>query len=423
MSIGYYIDVEKITENERVSRSNYFYNNHNHHNTDPIILSFIVFSINSDTHDTCNIRSTLYQYTYENYNKNIIDIYCLSLMCIPNVNNIKSQNNKPYIVLLTNNVGKKMYALCIYNNNNNMLFVFLTTHPFFELHFNTLNKIANCKTKMFVNSEEYKLLVDYCKIQIDQIYQIGQIDRENELIIKYGIKRCLLIWSETSKLLRRPILQSEKLFKIILSAILLEKSTVFISSDYQLLSSIILCTTSFIYPFENYNPIITILPKELINYLDSPVPFIYGVDSVDFDINLVDVYKNIIFINLDKLQVINNNLNNFIPNISGLYKSIQFYTNSLDDCLVQNNLTYSNIVRFIITIFYDFFTNLFNTDKMFKYCVRNVSSNKSITVFLKELFLLSMVNKNEYQFWVSFFETQLFSEFINKQVSYIDTYL
>lgn len=66
-------------------------------------------------------------------------------------------------------------------------------------------------------------------------------------------------------------------FYLIWSALLLEKSVVFISSNLTLLSSVMLGFKSLLAPFSWCHVMIPILPAALVDILDAPVPFMVGI--------------------------------------------------------------------------------------------------------------------------------------------------
>ena len=87
----------------------------------------------------------------------------------------------------------------------------------------------------------------------------------------------------------------------IFSAILLERKILFISQHKALLTQVINCFVSFIFPFQWKHSLIPILPSSMIDILDAPFPFIIGVDACH-DSSYLD-FEDVIRIDLDVGQV------------------------------------------------------------------------------------------------------------------------
>ena len=78
------------------------------------------------------------------------------------------------------------------------------------------------------------------------------------------------------------------LFKIedffsLLTAVLLERSLVFVSDNLSLLSSSILGFKTLIKPFSWCYALIPILPSPLLDILDTPQPILVGITSEEYD--------------------------------------------------------------------------------------------------------------------------------------------
>lgn len=101
----------------------------------------------------------------------------------------------------------------------------------------------------------------------------------------------------------------------LLSAILQEKSVVFISSNLGLLSSCVLCVNALLRPFKWPNLMVPIIPNSLRELLDAPVPLIAGVP----DIGTLERqnYSNIIWVLLDEP-----NLNRKIQGTSSIVQEV-----------------------------------------------------------------------------------------------------
>ncbi len=104
----------------------------------------------------------------------------------------------------------------------------------------------------------------------------------------------------------------------IFSFILTEKQLIFISDDQNNLFNIIECFFYLIFPLEWLNTYVPILPSEFINYIESPIPFIYGIERDIYNSNKdkilnEEINDKIILIDIDNKIILpekNNNIFN-----------------------------------------------------------------------------------------------------------------
>jgi len=71
-------------------------------------------------------------------------------------------------------------------------------------------------------------------------------------------------------------------FYLVLTAVLLERSLVFVSNNLAILSSVILGFKSLIKPFQWCYALIPVLPSPLIDILDTPQPILVGITRTDY---------------------------------------------------------------------------------------------------------------------------------------------
>jgi hypothetical protein len=84
----------------------------------------------------------------------------------------------------------------------------------------------------------------------------------------------------------------------VFSAILLEKKILFISKHKALLSQVMSCFMSFIFPFQWKHTLIPILPITMIDIIDAPFPFIIGIEQ-NVELTNFDIDTEIIKVDLD----------------------------------------------------------------------------------------------------------------------------
>ena len=99
-------------------------------------------------------------------------------------------------------------------------------------------------------------------------------------------------------------------------SLLLERRCIFISSDITVLSSVTHACMAMIYPFTWQHVFIPVLPKSLLDYVCSPVPFIVGVLASHRGIVDTMPMEEVVFIDLDKDKVIGGDDSKQLPSNS-----------------------------------------------------------------------------------------------------------
>eukprot|EP01102_Stenamoeba_stenopodia_P014130 TRINITY_DN4663_c0_g1_i1.p1 TRINITY_DN4663_c0_g1~~TRINITY_DN4663_c0_g1_i1.p1 ORF type:complete len:740 (+),score=171.66 TRINITY_DN4663_c0_g1_i1:115-2334(+) len=87
---------------------------------------------------------------------------------------------------------------------------------------------------------------------------------------------------------------------------LLEKSSLVVSDKLGLLSAVLLSLVPMLRPFTFQIPFLPILPESLLDYLDSPVPFLMGVHSIPDEMRLNPANNYVIYF-LDSQARLSNN--------------------------------------------------------------------------------------------------------------------
>eukprot|EP00826_Nyctotherus_ovalis_P002032 TRINITY_DN10385_c0_g4_i1.p1 TRINITY_DN10385_c0_g4~~TRINITY_DN10385_c0_g4_i1.p1 ORF type:complete len:276 (+),score=66.20 TRINITY_DN10385_c0_g4_i1:492-1319(+) len=86
----------------------------------------------------------------------------------------------------------------------------------------------------------------------------------------------------------------------ILNVILLEHSVLFISKDLYSITYVIEAVMALLFPFEYQMVYIPLLPKSMLEFLSSPVPFVSGIDASLLADALESVYSGTCIVNVDK---------------------------------------------------------------------------------------------------------------------------
>ena len=92
---------------------------------------------------------------------------------------------------------------------------------------------------------------------------------------------------------------------LVFQLVLLEQKILFVDNNYKLLSQIVFAFMILIYPLMWVNPYAPVLPLEMIKYIESIVPFIFGLDEYMLDYAVKNVLQigsndNIVVVNVHK---------------------------------------------------------------------------------------------------------------------------
>lgn len=216
---------------------------------------------------------------------------------------------------------------------------------------------------------------------------------------------------------------------LIFHFILLEQKILFIDNNYKILSEISWIFTTLLYPFMWVNPYIPILSITTAKFLQSFIPFIYGIDEYLFKYSDNNNYMNnngdIIFVwigkksfslckNRKKLSKKDILKELSIPDIpekvyNFLYKNLKdiqkkYKPNTNKDDL---NKAFKNIfIKLMIMLIGDYKNFTFVTDE-------------EMPLFNKEAFLNSHIKKDMRAFLDEMTETQIFNQFLfNEKIAF-----
>ena len=151
------------------------------------------------------------------------------------------------------------------------------------------------------NSNEFPYSETVC-IQIEN--NLGKIEytfpqTKDECLLMDAYWYCPTLFS---------IFQIDDFFKL-LSAVLLERSLIFVSDNLTILSSVILGLKTLIKPFQWCYALIPILPSPLVDILDTPQPLLAGITNHDYDSVINNMteeemqYKTWVFLDCDNIII------------------------------------------------------------------------------------------------------------------------
>ena len=265
------------------------------------------------------------------------------------------------------------------------------------------------------------------------IYKNLSLD-ENSIIkennINFNINENLSISQFNSKILLEKIPTENIIF--LFQLLLLEQQIIIVENNYEILSQIILILINLIYPLNWINPFLPILSLNTVQFLQTPVPYIMGLDEclLKYALNSKSIYieKEVIIYNIssksftlnknkkkmNKKDIINELKLNFLPAIINKFletelkkKKILLEKNKINEIELDMNirLIFIKAMSLLIGDYnnYTFYTN-----------------DDNIPLFNKEAFIESQKEKKMKLFLEQMIKTQLFKQFlVNEKQLYL----
>ena len=334
----------------------------------------------------------------------------IAMFCFPNGIHIKNICDMPYWfnIILTDESGNRSYGACLNfweECSNDLLESFV---PIFD---DKKNKYYVEKSLLIISN--YPFFYN-CRIFLRELYRI-QVSSSTPIPLERAICCFVdqLVFQSLDKILtfniaeeklnfyRIPIYGSEwdtnnecieTLFSVLSyeqiitlwEGVLLEKKIILLCSSKCTLGQICLGIISLLFPFKYYHTIIPILPEKLIEFLDSPMPIIVGIN---YPINLNDLPHDFLILNVDnnsfqnyydKIPKLPNKLNNLLlkklNKIKGKYnldnpikaKERMDFNDNIKPLIDEDEKKVKINVSEIRDIFYDVFIHMFkNYEKYF----------------------------------------------------------
>jgi hypothetical protein len=248
-------------------------------------------------------------------NKNLM--VSIPSFCFPDIDLVEplsTLESKTYSFVLTDLDGSRRFGYC-----KRMLppgtgkrwpetYCIISAHPCFELFNNILNQV---ETRNHINSVSvFAFLKTVLARPFPERGNVITIKAENPSTGKFeDIK--LERPNSTDPMLEhidfKPLfthLQKIENVISVFSSILLEKRLIFFSNDISVLSSVTHAFTALIYPFTWQHVFIPVLPRSLLDYVCSPVPFVVGVLSIYRKIVDTMPMEEVIYVDLDSDKII-----------------------------------------------------------------------------------------------------------------------
>ena len=291
--------------------------------------------------------------------------YCICFMCNDyqyidqtnnNANNNNNMNNR------TNNMGnsknneipirghsmsnhkdkekdKKNQEKLFYSTKK--VFCFVSYYPFIKFFTDVIISILNylkLNKMKYSHEESFKLNSKDVYSRMDSSFLHHQMNKELEKILKNIYENQIPCFSSTLIFPNFDDLKGMIEFKIpqeshcffleaewvsscvfsnikceqflyLFLALMLEKTLVFFSKSLALLTSTLMTFICLLKPFRWPYPMIFNIPESLLEFLDSPVPILIGINKgkeyVVVDKKLEKTHKECIFVNLDEVEIYN----------------------------------------------------------------------------------------------------------------------
>ena len=192
---------------------------------------------------------------------------------------------------------------------------------------------------------------------------------------------------------------------------ILEKKIIFIDKDIEKLSKVSLLFHSLIYPLQWAGIFIPVICDNMIEYLSSFVPYVFGVPEYlisSFDSITCDKDDSIYIVNISKNEIREKKGRHLLlPALPYEYeKKLRKQLKEIKKNKIQNDYMMRRLfIQFFIDILYDYSEYIFYENGIALFHTDTLVKNRS---------------QNESQFYIEFTSTQLFAQFINNSVNSSD---
>ncbi|KAI3802834.1 hypothetical protein L1987_30977 [Smallanthus sonchifolius] len=198
----------------------------------------------------------------------------------------------------------------------------------------------------------------------------------------------------------------------IFAGALLEKQIVFVCSNLGMLSASVLSIIPLIRPYQWQSFFMPVLPNDMLDFLDAPVPFIIGVKSKTAEVQSKS--GNVILVDANKNQVKSLSIPHF-PQYKELYAALTPYHAQLvgESYLGKRRPVYDctdvqvEAAKGFLRVLRSYLDSL--CSNLRSHTITNVQSNDDkVSLLLKESFIESFPSRDR-SFMKLFVDTQLFS--------------
>ncbi|CAI9297517.1 unnamed protein product [Lactuca saligna] len=198
----------------------------------------------------------------------------------------------------------------------------------------------------------------------------------------------------------------------IFAGALLEKQIVFVCSNLGILSALVLSIIPLIRPYHWQSFLMPVLPNDMVDFLDAPVPFVVGVKHKTAEVQ--SKLANVVFVDANKNQVKSVSVPN-LPRHKELFAALSPYhaqlvgENYLGKRRPVHDCTNVQVeaAKGFLTVLRSHLDSL--CSNLRSHTITNVQSNDDkVSLLLKESFIDSFPSRDR-PFMKLFVETQLFS--------------
>uniref|UniRef100_A0A1D1ZAK2 DENN domain-containing protein 5B n=1 Tax=Anthurium amnicola TaxID=1678845 RepID=A0A1D1ZAK2_9ARAE len=193
---------------------------------------------------------------------------------------------------------------------------------------------------------------------------------------------------------------------------LLEKQIVVVCSNLGILSAVVLSAIPLIRPYQWQSLLMPVLPNDMLDFLDAPVPYIVGIKNKTSEVQ--SKLSNAILIDADKNQVKSHSIPH-LPQQKELFSSLSPYHQKLvgESYLARKRPVYEctdvqvEAAKGFLAVLRSYLDSL--CSNLRSHTITNVQSNDDkVSLLLKESFIESYPSRDR-PFMKLFVDTQLFS--------------
>ncbi|KAL1219792.1 DENN domain and WD repeat-containing protein SCD1 [Cardamine amara subsp. amara] len=209
---------------------------------------------------------------------------------------------------------------------------------------------------------------------------------------------------------------------MILTGALLEKQIVFVCSNLGILAASVLSIIPVIRPFRWQSLLMPVLPDDMLEFLDAPVPYIVGVKNKTSEVQ--SKLTNVIVVDVTKNQVKSPSMPQ-LPQYRDLYNELSPYHSKLvgESYLAKKRPVYEctdvqvDAAKGFLGVLRSYLDSL--CSNLQSHTITNVQSNNDkVSLLLKESFIDSFPSRQR-AFMKLFVDTQLFSVHTDLVLSFI----
>ena len=220
--------------------------------------------------------------------------------------------------------------------------------------------------------------------------------------------------------------------------LLFETKLIFFGSNLTDLTNSIISILTLIAPFKYQFQVVSVLPKDLYNFIETISPYIFGINETydenffkknkinveDATIFIVDIDNNKYYIRVQNEQILNKDYPPFPKNLKEkIEKDYNKYKKEKENNNKTNETKDPNVKRDeenseYQLIFYNFMISLLKDYP--KFLSKDYGVTKDISMSIKDMIditsYVNLYNVNEREFYNRIFSTQMFIEFIYKRM-------